>query len=100
MLFNLGILVSVHQVPIDIFHLRNGGDRLCLKSEIGEPEILFGNVDEALVCRKPEALQQRLSDGEIEIRSELRAEDIENTVRGRAKTVVRHGEICAQRICL
>ena len=81
-LLDLSVLVGVDQVPVDILHLADRGNDLSLEAEVGKLQILLSDVDEALVGGKSKALQQRLVDREVETCSDLRAEDVEDAVRG------------------
>ena len=57
-LLELLVLVCVHQVPVNVLHLRNGCDHLFLKGEVVDLEVLLRNVNVALVARKSETRQQ------------------------------------------
>src|ERR1700677_371226 len=63
---HLHVLISVDQIPIQVFGVGYGGDDLLLKGEIGGLHVSFGNVDVALVAGKAESVQQRLLKVDLE----------------------------------
>ena len=56
-LLDLGVLIGGDEIPVDVFHLTDGGNHLSPEGEVSELKVLLGNLDEALVGGKPEALQ-------------------------------------------
>src|SRR5580704_8187472 len=96
MFLNLGVLVGVDEIPVDVFDLANGGDHLCFEAEIDEPQILLCNVNITLVGGESEALQERLVDRKVKARGDLRTEDVEDAVRGLPEAIRRNAEICTR----
>src|SRR5580704_6914778 len=93
MFLDLGVLVGVDEIPINVFDLANGSDHLSLEGEIGDHQILLCNVNITLVGGESEALQQRLVNRKVKTRGDLRAQDVEDAVRGLPEAKRRDGEI-------
>ncbi len=57
-ILHASVLVSVDQVPIDVFDLVDTIDDLQAEGDVGKFAIVFGDANEAGVGRESEALQQ------------------------------------------
>ena len=66
-LLDLLVLVCVHEVPVDVLHLRDGGDDLDLKRKVGDLAVALGDADVSLVGGAAKARQEGLCDLHIEI---------------------------------
>src|SRR6202049_3803809 len=72
--FHPQILVGIHQIPIHVFDLVYRGGDLQAESDVGQLTIVLGDANEASVPRKAKALKEMLSQAEIEVGVELRAQ--------------------------
>ena len=65
------IFVGVHQVPVHVFDLVDGGDNLQAEGNVGNFAVVFGDVNEARIGRKAKPLQQMLGHSSLEVGVEL-----------------------------
>ena len=79
-LLNPDVLVGVHQVPVHVFDLVDGGHDLQAEGHVGDFTIILGDPNEAIVRGESKTLQQVLRKPEIETGVELRAQWIERRV--------------------
>ena len=90
-------MISVNQIPIEVFNIGDGGDDLLLKSEIGGLQVSFGDVDEALVAGKAESVQKRLAQDDLKIGIQFGIDCVIRAVVGGAEAGVVDGQAGAER---
>ena len=87
------MLVSIHQVPINVLDLRNRRDHLQFESFIGDLAVVVRNADKTRVRQQPEALQQVLANRRAEVGGYCRLQTGEDRIGGRPLIVEAHGEV-------
>ena len=91
-LLHLFVLIGVHQIPVDVLDLRDGGNHLRAKGQIGDLEILLRDVHVALVGGDAEAGEELLREDHLEVRVERRIDGFVRAVIGVALPFVIDGQ--------
>ena len=71
-LLHAHVFVGIHQIPIHIFDLVDGGDDLQAEGDVRNFTIVLGDADETQIRERAKALQKILSDPELEVRTQVR----------------------------
>ena len=86
-LLHFDVLVSIHQVPVHVLDLIDGGDHLQAERDVGNLAVVFRDANEPRVRQKSQSLQQGLAESGTEIGIQRRAQGGERLVGGDARVV-------------
>jgi len=71
-LLHAHVFVGIHQIPIHIFDLVDGGDDLQAEGDVRNFTIVLGDADETQIRERAKALQKILRNSELEVRTQVR----------------------------